>query len=594
MPGIHTLIHKPGAFPKPILESDFDFTLHKKNFTAKIFYQSITSTFAASLYDGYPFKFFTYNEVLISIEGFIYNFSKSDLETRLFRIADELRKNEESCQKLIGDFVNSADGDFIIQMWDIKTQTYLLFNDFFNRLSVYFYKDDTMLLISKEIKTLLTFIPSIHLNQNTLVEYVLREHPLGTKTLFTNINRLTPRNILILKIRNNSLSLTAAVSVDWNFKEKKRYLSRKESINDLNKKFSESIRNRVQTIQEHGYSIIADLSGGFDTRTILAGLSKTSKNVQYFTFEYIRDESQYAQAIFQAMGSPGSYHKIKFNNSQVDDLSQLVYTTDGLVNYYTTGVCFNDVKELYKQAPANAVRFSGLGGEFIRHPYKNFYFSLLKGFEHGFYETLLPINTACRLFKVNPSNFRKTLGKYLKSYPEKNTSDKLKHLYYEYYNNYVGIAAEERERIHFWTAQPLWGTFFLKAIYERLPLRWANFRYHVDLLKSLSHKLITFPFYGQNFKPSSEISMWFFDFIYWLKRNSLTKIIIKKIIKPKRPHEDELINQIFEQQKSLTHLNNVVDVNFIGLNNFPKAILRRILTLLMYFREIEKRHGEKL
>ena len=95
---------------------------------------------------------------------------------------------------------------------------------------------------------------------------------------------------------------------------------------------------------------------------MLGGLSKTTKNVDYFTFEYVWDESPWAQGIFQKMGSPGRYHKCSFKNVMDEtEISHLVYMTDGMVNYDTTSVSYNDLAYIKKAWPKKLASFMAMG-----------------------------------------------------------------------------------------------------------------------------------------------------------------------------------------------------------------------------------------
>ena len=149
---------------------------------------------------------------------------------------------------------------------------------------------------------------------------------------------------------------------------------------------NESIKNRVETLVSNEYKLIADLSGGFDSRIVFGALAKQAKNVDYFTFEYIQDESIIAQDLFEKLNSPGTYSKLKFKN-ELDDskLSEVVFKTDGLANYYTSYVCYNDLNYLYNYIPKEkTARFGGLGGEFFRHPFQLFINDVFYGVEKGF------------------------------------------------------------------------------------------------------------------------------------------------------------------------------------------------------------------
>jgi len=607
MPGFHTILSAEKINNKP----DFRDNLLEKNFKLEIFNQTPETLMAVSYHDGYPFSQWRNGNNQIILEGLIYNLSAKKIKEKLNKIATEHTKGGRF-RRLVKDFVDHADGDFIVQILNNKKNQYLAFNDYLGRLPLYYSCQGNFCVLSKEIKTLLNFMPRIELNNFGLVEYLIYEYTLGNKTIFKDIYRFNPAQMITIDFTDKKMIWKVSNSTEFNYLLKNLFKTKKESIEYLKKNFLEATKNRVNTLKRNGYQIISDLSGGYDSRAILAALNKFTDQVTFVTYEYVRDESPIAQKIFEELGSIGHYKKLKFNNKfNFKGIEKLVYKTSGLVNYYTTAVCYKEVERLKSQFPHKAVRFTGLGGEFIRHPFKYFYRSIYNTLAGNFY-SFVPLKTACQITNTSAKEYKDELKKYLSSYPEKNHQNQIKRFYYEYYNHYVGLAAEDRERIHFWTVQPLWSLKFIRTIFNRVPLEWVSFSYYTEFLKAIDPRLLKVPIFGSSVNLGSKWSIFLNEtsynikqkFIFFLllfklpsKLPKLVNLYRVKILRRrwKKRHSQVLLEgdrKIKEYFASVPKLRQIFNLGAVQENLYGVQAVR-LLTLLMYFKEIERQYSKK-
>jgi len=611
MPGLHTIISNQ-PFKTLFQESDFYYLLHEENFKVKIITNSPNCVITISFYNGYPFIEWQNGDIQIVLEGMIYNYSLPEIQKNLNKIAENFVKNVEY-KNLIEKFVNSADGDYIVQIWESKSRKFLVFNDYFGRLPLYYYYKNDSFICSRELKTILKFISKIEVNPIGLAEFLMQARELGNKTIFKDIFFLLPAQMIVLKPQNKYMSFEISNSTDFNFILKNPFLNKKESIDFLKKLFFESIENRVITLEKNGYQIISDLSGGYDTRTVLGGLSKFSNNVLYFTMKYIRDESYPAQCIFQKIGSPGKYYHLNFDNTfdfSFKEIGPLIYKTDGLVNYYTTFIGYKDVQYYKNYAPEKSAYFSGFGAsDFMRKRPWVYHHSLFYGFKRGFYSNL-PLKLACKIVKLKPIILEDELINYLNSYPERTPFDQLKRFYYEYFNRYVNAGGEERGRLHFWSVQPLWGLNFTRAILSGLPRKWVGFKYYIQFMKNIDPRLLEVPIFRSNINLMSHLSINWYETKDKIIKSNLLKII-KNEIKRKMPffpqwyfqkkartkmiNKEYLFEKLYFYYNTLVSAKEVFDFNIIKKNKnlIPQDNLDCILTVLIYFNEIEQRFGNK-
>lgn len=604
MPGIHTIL---GDLKHTTLkESDFSFTRHRENFKIKILSQNSDYCTAISYYDGFPFQEWDNGEIHIVLEGFIYNISDEELQIKLKEIAKYFLYGNEY-KNLIKDFVESSDGEYTVQILLKTKNKCLIFNDYLSQLSLFYYCKDGLFICSTEIKTILNFIPKIRLNKSSLAEFLMFQFPLGNKTLFFDVFILQPSQYIVIQKKPDDISIQVNDSAEFNFILKNKFKDERESIAYLKDEFIESVENRVATLEKHGYAIFADLSGGYDSRTVLAGLSKCTKNVDYFTNEYIRDESPWAEGIFKQLGSPGIYHKCSLKNGREEkEIGPLVYKTDGMINYATTSVCYNDLEYIKKNWPQKSSQFHGYGGEFTRHPFKIFFHSLETMCEAGIYSQL-PVNDACNIIGIDPDEYKKELKSFFDAYPEKNPDDKLKRFYYEYYYK-LGAGIDNRERILCWPVSPLKNLSSMHAIFTQIPLKWTGFNYFIKFMNDLDPRLKNTPIFNSNINLQSPVSIRAYEIRYRSEKLliALLKTYAPSILnfyqlkkydyrKKKSDHYYKSLEKFRHHYNSVSFSSKIFSRDLIESNLFKnESDTLNIVTLLIFFKEIEDRFKEKI
>jgi hypothetical protein len=599
MPGIHTFLRPLNN----IKEYNCPFVPEEeapKN-EIKTVLQDNAATFYVTYYEGYPFSIWQTEDQIIVLEGMIYNQPKDDIETHLKAISQCFYDNGDYNQ-LVSAFVESADGDFIVEIWDNHKKRLLLFNDYWGRLPLYYYYLHGNCGISREIKNLLSFAPEIEFNKTSLVEFLFFEFPLGNKTLFNNIYRLGPASMIIIDVKENDIVLKVPKTVDYTFDLKKSFANRSGSIEVLKELFLQSVQSRVQTLEVDEFQIAADLSGGFDSRTVLAGLEKFTHDVTYCTQTLdASDQRKWGQAVFEVMGSPGKFVTANPDHSyEIEKLGDFVFQYDCLANFSIGINSRQVVVALLDLLPGKSARFMGFGAsDFIRKPINVFRKSLIYGIDHGFYfYSNISLPDVCSLVGVSYNDYHRELEEYLKSFPEKTSEGQLRRMYFEYHNYYIN-AAEDYCCRYIWTVCPLWGTKFVRAIIERIPLDWTGFRYFTNFMKALDPRLLLAPIFGKSVNLNSEQSLnvletkrrlktWITAFLpiaHYFYKNIQSRMNDydqwERIEPALRDITCPLIQSTLPQDQLKKIVGNVL-------------ISRRYLTLLLYVREIEKRFSKNI
>lgn len=606
MVGIHTFISKNSNIKLESLE----FLKHEPWFQIEQLESSNHISMFISHYNGYPFLVFKNNSWTIIIEGMIYNSSNEEIKTRCEQIADKFVNNNNYFND-IKDFISNCDGDFLIQIYDRKSNKYIVFNDHMGRLPLYYSIEDEIFIISRDIKTNLEFGTKIDFDLTGITEFLILGYSLGKKTYFKNIHKLEPYQAIVIKDLNNINKFELLNTCYIPFSAKEKHVNRDEILLKLKDTFLLDIKNRINKLRQSGYEVISDLSGGFDSRAMIGGLSKFDKEIKYFTYEYIQDESKEAQQSFNELGKPGEYIKLNFNNILNNEIiTDLVYKTNGSVDFLTTSICYNDAVSLYDymQTRNKIAHFGGYGGEFIRVPEKHFFKSIFYGFEHRFYNSIT-FENAIAIFNSN-SFIKDEVKDYFEKNYRENKDGQLRRFFYEY--SKVPLAGEERTRLFNWTIHPMWSKNWITTVYENVPLEWTGYKFFIEFLEKVDMKLLNVPIYKRNDldlnsmesinnyekKNKRQLSLKtkaFHTVKYYLPfiATIYERLRIKSSVSV---NDDNDVYHTFtkyydklEKSKSLFNLDKIKE----NIQNFGRQY-NKLTTLVMYLIEIEKRYLDKI
>jgi hypothetical protein len=407
--------------------------------------------------------------------------------------------------------------------------------------------------------------------------------------------------MLSISQESNNLRLVANRTSNQVFDRVNPYTNRTEGITNLKELFLDSVKSRIKVCDIESYKIASDLSGGFDSRIVLGGLEKFNHDVTYCTQKLnTNDQRQISQTLFEALDSPGDFlSPSPEHDYDLKKIGEFIYDYDCLGNF---SVGYNSMivaSTLKNHVDTKTVRFMGFGGEFLRHPLKEFRKSLFYGIAHDFYfYSNISLEEACLLAGFDYESYCQQLSNYFQSYPEKTHEGQLTRLYFEYYFRYV-ISAEDYCRKFQWTVSPLWGNMFMQAVLYRVPLTWTGFRFFTHLMKAINPRLLFTPIYGKRVNLNSEWSLALFEMKERLKvmirmHTPIARNIYKKIqtrlIEPQSWHI--IKSEIYDIKSSLIKRILPERPQILGEKNV--IIARRYLTLLMYLREIEARYNGKI
>lgn len=559
-------------------------------------------------YDGYPWQSYDDAETLILLEGLIYNKGDAEIRDRLREIADEYSAKSEGFRGHIVDFVGSCDGDYLVFIFLKKEASALIFNDRWGRLPTYYSRCDSVFALSREIKFLLHWIPSIEFDAIAMAEFLIYEYNLGDKTLVKGVKRLNPASLVVVKHSLGRVCVTEETLLPVDFATIDLNLSRDDIIRQCVQLFKESLLVRVNKTQEKRLNMITDLSGGFDTRAVFAGLCQLRVPFRSCCDVLITgDESNVARQLAGLFGRDlqvfRAYHPIE-DFSVVQDI---IYITECTENIYGSVSVYYDELEREKKLTGPAAHFMGFGGEVIRHPYhpKRGYRDVAAMLKDGRYTRHISASFACAMTKLNRKEFAENLECEVARLPEKNDRDRVKHLYFEYYNKMVN-GGENRHRLFAWTVQPLWGKSLFEFEMKNIPARLISYRFFIDFLSLLDCRSLKAPVYGRPVRLDSTVSVLLFDLRTRLRELLGAQRFTYKLhswlvrMLPRRGASEEyrrLTSEVLKIYRASRFVSEYFDNESIQefLERRPSILeIYQLLTLMVYVQEVGNRFAGKM
>lgn len=327
-----------------------------------------------------------YNEdrsVRVTLNGEIYNFRelRADLESigHRFKTKSDTEVIVHAYEEYGLSFPQYLNGMFALALHDIKLNRLIIARDHIGIKPLFYYYDHRCLIWGSEIKALLASgLIERTLNIDALGEFISWEYIPGKGTLFENIHKLEPGNILTIDLNNPSCCPVAFWDIPDNGENFSRSLD--EWMEAVYYKLKESVKKQLVSDVPLG----AFLSGGVDSGLITASMGKAS------TFSIGFDDPTYNELFWakKVADHLGLDHEDKIIKPNVCELfDKLMHYMDDPIGDFSIFPTFL-VSQLARKSVT--VSLSGDGGDEL----------------FGGYETYLADEKANQYHNI-PSFFRK-------------------------------------------------------------------------------------------------------------------------------------------------------------------------------------------
>ena len=452
-------------------------------------------------------------------------------------------------------------------------------------------------------------MPAIAFDPIGMAEFVTFECNLDDKTILRDVKRLAPGSIINARESDHGWDTEQAVTVPVNFEPEGSPLARDTAVEKYTELFKRGIADRVRTMHDRDWGIVVDLSGGYDTRGVFAGICDTNTDMLVIHDRIVTaDESATAEKVAELYNKNLVRFTAEHPVENLDELRRVTFAVDGLVNAWLAVSYFHDELEHDKTISGVYGHFMGLGGEFIRQIFqpKSFYRDVTAMLADDAITRFGSIDQACLLMKIERGAFEQNLASTVAKLPETDPWDQLRHLYFDRYRTFDNCG-ENRHRLFHWTVTPyMAGSVFAFAT-KHIPATDIDHFFFFDFLKRLDPLSATVPRHGDGVRMDSSTDLTRYRFQRRIKeaiRNNrytykiANRILARKLQRRADPSENkwlmDAITTLALNSECIGRYFHVPALQRILSRSYDKMHLYQWLTLLLYMDEIEKRHGDKI
>ena len=476
MPGISLICHtnKPDKPYSPIKSNNdvlkyLDSAIYDDSYAKNILLQKDSYLLAYTGYRGYPIEIFENDNYWSCIEGSLYirdSSQRRDQLTDLFKSVSSSHLPEQ--KNKIVDWLLKTDGDFILIVLDKSTNDLFLLNDALGRLPLYYYEDQTDIILSREFQFVSKVIgdKANKFDKMAIAQYLLLGFVLGKRTFLSNVQRIEPASLV--KINKGKINLDKLFS--FNFENKSHH------DDDLNKCAKNLVSLFFKACVNRGSSNnknIVSLSGGFDSRSIVACFHKNKIPCLAVTHAVpgwnsvigSSSEEKIAEQITSKLNVEWHYYGLF--NPTIDDTSLLLRTKHGS-SYLGYSFMIPFLENLKKQYGSEVTFITGDGGD-MTLPYLlpvNKFYNTSNLVEHIINRAggMFTLSEVSEIVGIAKNQILQEMKNIVSMYPEKNLAQKFVHfiIYEDAFKCIFEI--EDMNRFFFWSVSPFYSVPFFNYV----------------------------------------------------------------------------------------------------------------------------------
>jgi len=482
MPGLSVVAAKR---PVPIDNSALQDCIepHKRDgYKSTVLIDSRNTSVWSFNYPEYPIRRIDIDDLTTIIEGHIYGSSNEKIENDLHRITDELLHSTNPDLDRISKWLHSTCGDFLVAAYSSKTERFAVFNDLLGRLPVYLAENRDAFLLTREIGTAVRFLDDAHLDKRSIAEYLSLGFCLNHKTIYSGITRVPPATLLIYDAKDCKLEYHQLAQLNLGL------TSNPDSTNELADQLVSLFEETCKQQASLSDSVIVSLSGGLDSRSVAAGLSKIGADPNAITFldkdRHAATDVAIAREVATALGIP--WQLVELPSPTGHDAIKVLNQKWGLISM---AMAFdipymNNMLDIFGR---RVFQFSGDGGD---KPLPNHYPPFTFRSTRSLAVHILNRNyvfdpeTIADLLRIDKSEIIDTIQEAVESYPEESLQYRYVHFVIAERGIQWSYEGEDRNRCMLWSCSPFYGLdFFRTAMYAPAELKRGHDLYRLFLRK---------------------------------------------------------------------------------------------------------------
>ncbi len=469
----------------------------------------------------------------IFMDGKIYGYEKEMNELKQKGYKFDYGNDSEFClylfEELGKDFVKNLNGSFVIIIYNLKENELLITNDRYGLRPHYYAVNNGKLLFAPEVKAILKDETiKKELNDATVADFFGFAEIWGNKTFFKGIEVLPPASIM--KFKNEKISIKQY----WDFDYNPDYAKSEDMFLE---ELVESFRKAVEIRMKDKYRYAISLSGGLDSRSIIAAIEeRKKKDTLAFTFgPFDCDEIKIAKLVSKRSGIEIKTIEIT-PDMIINNAKSEVFYSDGM-NYIGTSfipTTHKFVKNDNRDIVIDGFEFDViLGGSYLNE-------KIVKTRNKDELLQLLLSYNRLKLFSdiefrnlFNDNYYRKikdypllSIEKEFKAINEVHPGNQFDHFYLQNHGRRWILGSHILMRTCIENTVPTYDNALIDIILKIPPEFRLNHGIYRKFLKKLSPELSTIPYDHTMVRPDLPLVMWKMGDSFLRIKNRFRKLIL--------------------------------------------------------------------
>lgn len=510
MPGLTLAISSVNhALPPARFEAACAGMMHFTDWQAHLFVNTPNIRAGYVGYPGYPVDtFFPSNGLAFYVEGRIYNKSAQTVRRELTTLGPLLLQKDPRSDERIRDWILGSDGQFVVACIDLAAGSAAVWTDYLNRLPLYWYRDESCALISREPKFIQRLKPDPALDPIACAMNLHFLFPIGDRTLFTGIRRMPAAGLLRVDIAGDRpvrVETKAVYSINLDCEDRDKTPSK--HVDEFADLMLEACRTHGNG-SGSGTNIIS-LSGGYDSRVVAASCRLAGIDLVATTFRntHIQPAREADTARRIAASLDIQWYCFDLPEASVGDLDLLVALKDGL-NSIDNAYILEYLRKVVARWGHGATYLTGDGGGYV------FKTTALPG-DIGSLDAVAalisraygytPIDTVAALCRIHRDDLLNEIHRVVESFPEAHLPKRVMRFKILERGRKMYFEGEDRTKFYLWQAAPLYArTVFMHCM--RVPDRFKEGnRWVAAIVRRLSPALARIPVEPLGIAPASPL-----------------------------------------------------------------------------------------
>ncbi len=263
------------------------------------------------------------------------------------------------------NFLKKINGIFSAVIYDKKYQQVHLITDRYGLQYLYWGIIDNNLIWSSEVKAFLgypNFTPKI--NHESVQDFFSEGYLKDNKTWFDGVELLPSGTVLTWDIKTSKHHIQQY----WSWSDIKPFIGKvneKDIVDELGYLFSQAIERQTKQSEKIGIT----LSGGLDSRAILAAIPKNNRSIPTLTFGKVDcDDAQIAKEVANLKGASFQFYELNHHNWLTPRLKGIWYSDGQLDLTHMHGIeAFEDIREKFQINMSGYLGDALLGGSYLNN-----------------------------------------------------------------------------------------------------------------------------------------------------------------------------------------------------------------------------------